>query len=193
MSAEILDQFVAKNDIREFLRTPFNGKAFTYATNGAMAVRMPRIEGFPDNDKIPDSLDRYFERTAKQEFVKLESIPDVAHQECEFCGGSGRMTICSECNGDGDVECDLGHYHECRACNGKGRVHGNGSECDECEGKGKVAELTRMIIGKTHVDARYAEVINALPAVEFALQDDPDGPVYFRFNGGEGLLMPLRR
>ena len=29
---------------------------------------------------------------------------------------------CSECNGDGDHECDCGDIHDCKACNGIGQV-----------------------------------------------------------------------
>lgn len=53
-------------------------------------------------------------------------------RQCEKC--EDRID-CLECEGSGEVECDLGHDHECRSCNGSGHVVG---KCAECNGDGYI-------------------------------------------------------
>jgi len=47
---------------------------------------------------------------------------------CE-CGGTGKAQ-CSECEGEGTLECNLGETHDCEPCAGRGAL---GEACLACE------------------------------------------------------------
>jgi DnaJ-class molecular chaperone len=43
-------------------------------------------------------------------------------EEADRQAAFDRLPKCRECRGRGDVECDMGHRHDCPACGGTGRA-----------------------------------------------------------------------
>lgn len=48
------------------------------------------------------------------EWKELPEVKEIAEQI------EDKSEKCSECNGEGDHECECGHRHECGFCDGKG-------------------------------------------------------------------------
>jgi hypothetical protein len=54
------------------------------------------------------------------------------------------------------------------------------------------ADTETVMLGAHELDARYVELVQNLPGVQWwADEADTSSPVYFRFDGGEVVLMPI--
>jgi len=114
MTREELCRFVAdQDDPRYELHHPFSVGKWSYATNGHIAVRVPRLADVEVNRAAPN-VEKLFAQTEQLEFVPVpvcESPPDV---KCMLCDGSGLIQDgddredCSDCGATGKVECHDG-------------------------------------------------------------------------------------
>ena len=78
---------------------------------------------------------------------KVLSVADgvlKSAKSCDYCEGTGveHRKDCLDCEGQGELECDLGHFHTCTSCDGEGYSDASpGDEgvdvcaCAECRGK----------------------------------------------------------
>ncbi len=206
-------------DLQQFCRTMNIGKAidltqpwssgeYTYASNGHIMVRVPRREDVPDRSNAPQVQHIWDGIPVGREKAKtLPKVPDFGEKACENCEGSGRIVICSECNGEGVQECDMGHEHDCEECGGDGELRfrdgkdspSSAHSCEDCEGRGTVLDTvsgreTPVLIGEDAcVALGYLVQISKLPGVVWAPSGvNSDAPIPFWFEGGEGLLMGMR-
>lgn len=196
MTRDFLNRFVAgRDEPRAYLRAPFSRDGWIYATNGHIAVRVPKVEGIdaPESDK-PANIANLFEKSKRDNFTELPKLP--AAEKCPVCNGSCIGYKCPECDGKGDF--DKGsHNHSCKECGGSGQVDdgydADKEPCVECDGDGE-SRYKAVKVGKWHYDRRYLAKIKKLPAVKFACPPygEDNVPAYFVFDGGEGLLMPMR-
>ncbi|HAR45674.1 MAG TPA: hypothetical protein DCS42_12300 [Nitrospiraceae bacterium] len=131
-------------------------------------------------------------------------IPNSRQIECKSCDGTGKVITCEDCAGDGEVEytyeslsgktydADL----ECPVCEGRGKINGNGERCEVCEGQGFTIEnvpVKVLAIGlsiSNHLLRRVRDLPGIMISVKGRVDDLP--PVRFRFDGGDGLIMPMR-
>ena len=82
---------------------------------------------------------------------------------------------------------------KCGLCGGtKLCRHCNEGPCPDCLGTGK-RPTGVVTFGKQSLAARYVWLASMLPDVKFCEGDTPENPVSFKFTGGQGLLMPLRK
>lgn len=81
---------------------------------------------------------------------------------CQACDEEGMVgaTKCRRCNGDGIVECDLEHEHDCPDCNGEGWI---GDKCSACGGRLSRKILAGWIGGVLVNRCLLASVIHHLP------------------------------
>ena len=171
-----LSAFCDPRDPRPYLRAPFSDGEYTCATDGRLMVRVPRIAGVNENDKITGKADRVFKMIDdfSGEFVSLagyalpafDGSPRTETFECDECGGSG-------------------HEHDCPDCT---------CECEACEGTGKFTdEITPQasvgLLGANFAIG-YLTKIWGLPGLVGGVSGDS---LVFKFDGGEGVLMSLRR
>lgn len=164
-----LQQFCAGPDDREYLRTPFSKGDYSYATNGHIMVRVPRDPSLgeckrPDLPVEPPFVNLDDAKFAKITHGTLPILPPDRQEHCEDCDGRGSEHDCPDC------QCD----------------------CQSCGGTGKQTVRPRIsteIAGRV-VNLRYALMVLALPGVEVAAADK--GPLLFRFDGGVGVVMPIR-
>ena len=162
MNLETLQQFCAgEGDIRYYLRAPFNQGAHTYATNGHIAIRVPRMEGFEEREE--QKIKMLFATAPKLQLVSLPEIPPVTMKVCSWCDGSGK-------------------YHVDRPY-----------KCDVCRGSGQEEDVISVPIGAAVVANKCAAMIASLPNAKIGIPQDATSPITFTFDGGEGLVMGMRR
>ena len=119
---------------------------------------------------------------------------------------TGKRYSCPECDGDGEVHLitDWSDYGEetCDTCDGLGQLSKDhwlrlmpkgsnpvGVDCYSCDGTGKKHDEKEVRIGDVLFTDTLLVKISALPNCEIGVIDK-NSPAIFRFNGGDGLLMP---
>jgi hypothetical protein len=193
-----LKRFCAnKSDPRAYLREPWAHKGYVYATNGHIVVRVP----------APDQAEAIAEHkaaaTAEGLFATFPAIeaqplpPFTLGEECFFCAGTGEAysVDCPDCDGEGEF-IHGAHDYECKECEGGGfvdaeKIPENKTVCHACYGRGYKAHRAPVGPMGAGFDASYLSWIAALPGVLFAARG-PAESGRFTFDGGEGLLMPMR-
>lgn len=200
---EILNRFTAVADVREHLCAPWIDGEFAYASNGHWMVRVSAagLDGLALRDKRhPNNVAAMF--TAAP-FSTLQPMGTFnAPALCPTCEGSALVfaATCTACDGKGDF-LHRAKLYECQWCDGEGVEHApaeRGTEvavpCPERTHTGFSFWLQEPVpYGNTHFLPGYLQSISTLPGVLFA--PDPADPMLaaaFRFDGGEGLLMPCK-
>lgn len=104
--------------------TPFKQDGFYYATDRHSLISMPDKSelDFKELDKpnieaiLPTEFHPPIEidiKELKQKLIEKTPLVDEKKEEDKKC---------KECDGDGYLECDLGHEHDCHKCDGEGTV-----------------------------------------------------------------------
>ena len=85
--------------------------------------------------------------------------------QCYKCGGAGTAHTCPDC--------------QCK--------------CPKCQGTGELTELGELVkIDRASFNPKYIAWLQSLPNLELDRVLRARKPLRFRFDGGEGLLMPCR-
>ena len=188
---------------REVTRAPFSRGDYTYATNGFCAVRVPRMAEITNEvESRIESLDWDFDSVTK--WLTPPSVDEASFVECGYCEGNGFMVDCDECDGEGEVELqsDYNDYSfKCKGCDGEGVIAGSNAlafedkhNCTRCGGSGKKSNGP-IQFGDQYLHPENLAIINKLPNVQMQSQV---GVVYngsvikFKFDGGVGIVMPVR-
>ena len=198
MDIKTLEKFCSS--WRTNFEKPFVYDGKTYSTDGHILLRTEEVlEGVEENlgfpyDRIKDSFEGPFLDPSPLVNYRTEEKTEV----CPNCNGKGFVSTCPECEGSGEVEWDSGwNYYsaECQSCEGTGTLSdGNsGDECDNCEGKGVVAVREKVQIGNSTIsNLLINKLLNNLPkGLEILPSTEIRKPALLRWNGGDGLLMPL--
>jgi hypothetical protein len=193
---------------------PWTLGEFTYAVDGFIAVRVARqtLEGIldaPDEQKGADYIAGLIAAGDRAKAEPVPALPDCERENCGVCRGCKRVVECDECYGQGSRECDLGHDHDCESCDGRGVFYGLGSSsdtdtkrCPVCHGEGWLPNFAdnswRGPVVMVHngreraFSYRNMHRLHMLPGVVWHLPESPDDPAVFWFDGGEGVVMPMR-
>ena len=189
---ELLKKFVSQNDPREYMRAPFSRGEWTYATNGHIAVRVPKIDGIATlAEKHIHQLESLFQSASGNDFIALPTLPPP--EKCQMCDGTGAAYECPECDGEGEFEYGT-HTYWCKECDGHGQVEYGStglSVCRHCDGTGAKRDAPTKV-GGSHFDPFYLYLINGLPEAKFSPGAGRMDMARFVFDGGEGILMPMR-
>lgn len=149
-------------------RKPFTISPHTYATDGRIMVRVPEIHG-------ADIIDA---RTTVNVAYLFRDPVDLSREiQVADITVDAPMETCGRCDGDGKYECGTcGHEHD---------------PCPECAGRGeKVPGSTRIKIGGAEFLFRYVRILKTLAGCSIVVNGMD--PAAFRFDGGDGLLGPVR-
>lgn len=166
-------QFCSDEEWRPYLRKPFRHDGYVYATNGHILVRVPDDDRYEAHGKINPAkamvgFDAADFMPAPQVIIPPKIEPKRV--ECIDCAGRGKEHDCPDC------DCT------CETCSGNGFVIASPSR-------------STTIFGH-HYNLEYIRQIYALPDLEIAPHSvsigDIIAPLYFRFSGGCGALMPMR-
>jgi hypothetical protein len=171
---EFLKRFCGRPDEVKWavLLEPFSRGSFSYATNGHLGIRVPRIDSIPERTSAPN-LEGVFAASYGDSNIRplKNPLPDpikATQMKCAECGGRGT------------------DHPSCPTCK---------CECQTCDGTGSVTvtPTESVSIGDRIFDAAYIRKIASLPGLMVNPEaKDDEQPIAFRFDGGEGLLMPLR-
>lgn len=184
------------SDRRENLTAPWSAGDHTYATNGHVIVRVPRLPDVPENALAPKvaanedhAMFPYAEPATWFPLSDIE-LPDAP--KCHDCDGKGTHPDCPECDGDGAITFSSSqHDYEvtCKSCDGDPKPH----SCDNCGGTGKdERRFVRVSVGGACFQRHYLAMLKALPNCKIGPDVDPLKQAPFVFDGGDGLLMPCR-
>lgn len=168
MRAIDLQKFCSEDETREPLMKPWRDGDFTYASDGRVIIKVPAEPGDVVQPKTPTPekvaiIFSWFNGPGL-EWQKLPTLPVLETQGCGVC------------HGDGEHECDCGCVHKC----------GN------CDGVGKIPIDAHLDIGPARFNCYYLRLIADLPGLEIAVRGELD-PMMLRFDGGVGVLMPMRK
>lgn len=176
------------------LESPFVGGNYAYASDGRMAVRidLSLVEEKLEESDITGKIDELLAKCTKESPITYEfqSVP-ANYTRCTHCKGKGIVEACLECCGKGEIECcECGQDRECPKCNGWGG--GDKEKCEECNGVGKVLEHTHTVLtDKLTVQSKFlCTIYENLKNVNLYAGEKY---VYFTFEGGEGILLPINK
>lgn len=185
-----LKKFCDPTHARREMSAPFSVGAYTYATEGHICVRVPLVEGYgaPGLNRFTIDIDRLLNRNSERHLIPLPQLPQGPnYYECYACIGGKRPT-CNTCHGTGEVECNLGHEHPCPDCCGNSAP---GGICQTCDGTARLLKKQPVKIGKQVLDANFLRLIADLPDIQVSLTEEGMEAIYFRFTGGDGMLMGM--
>jgi len=185
------------------LSEPFSDDEYSYATDGAILIRVPRQDDIKKDTPvfisrrtssraivlvIRDDVGLYFNHDTLTNWIDMPMLPNMA--VCEKCNGTGKFrAACFECYGDGMLTFDSEYNTykvECMSCSGG---KSDGILCDKCEGEGKAPEVRLVDVGGARAIAKDLYRLKDLPDLKFSIVGkDWREPVRFKFAGGVGLL-----
>ncbi len=163
-----LQRFCAnEHDISDYLRAPFREGDCVYATNGHMIVRVLRDEA-PDaperTSRQPNNVEALF-ASAFAAPGQFAPLPPVTHLPPD--------KACSECGGTGFV-----HYDD------------EDETCLQCNGLGFWSEP--MDVNDAAFNVHYLHMLASLPSASIKT-NGAKGAAAIQFDGGQALLMPVRK
>lgn len=185
-----------ERDGRKELESPFNIGDHTYATNGHFAVR---VAIRPEYKTAEIKIQHMFPHAniPADKYIDLPAVVSPEEQIiCTDCKGSGEDIECTDCDGTGEVSwMSPGGYNyeeDCQMCRSRGVIKG---PCEKCGATGKTAKDKQIDVGSKLLSGRMLAIIaGTLKNVKIAPDAVPDlSPVPFIFDGGEGIIMPLRK
>lgn len=200
-----LTKYCCHNETRTYISKPWSHGDYTYATNGHVMLRVPRREDVPENPAAPDVEKVIASALAPIDMKPFPTCTLPAGEKCKHCHGKGRGYPCLNCGGEGEAECPTcSHIDECKECNGKGYAlepwkDGQQDEwCSFCDGDGVQWEShpDLYLAPNNAISIRYARWLQDLPNCQITMTPAPIGghtaAIPFRFDAGEGWIMPVR-
>lgn len=185
-----LKPFCADISTKYACANPFSRGGKMYATDGRILVGVPTSEPDSNGEFIsPDDIAHVmFPIEHWKPWPRDENIVR-GNGECPDCNGYGGKK-CEQCGGFGAGECPTCHQDiDCAECFGNGYT----ITCRTCKGKKRLDDIPiRQLVCRRWIAWKYAKLVRSLPSVEFGIDDrDEHSPLRFRFDGGEGAVMPL--
>lgn len=195
----LLERFCAKDDARSVLNTPSRIGDFIYGVNGFIAIRIldkdllhVKNSGVTDMTNLASLFSGPTDGV--DYFKPLPDLPSVL--PCNKCRGSGKdySTECEECDGKGSFN-HGSHTYDCKECDGNGRVDHIHAEtpraCGFCNGTGH-GSLQVVKLGNSGFRLDLLHMIASLPGAMIHYPEFNNTMTRFIFDGGEGVIMPVR-
>lgn len=175
---------------------PWSAGDYTYATNGHIAVRVPRMDDAPENEEAPDMARVPWDHETLNDWEPLPPYDLAGAKDCTLCKGMKKARVCHECDGEGEVtaETDYNYYVvTCKTCGGDGTMPGESDDppCPRCQGTGRSLNIP-VPWAAGHIGMQMLVKINDLPGVKLSKTGDGEKPWRFIFDGGAGVIMPMR-
>jgi len=175
------------------ISTPFSRMDHTYATDGKLIVRVPRLADVGERDNTPQVDNLGWNHAELADWTDAPELDQATVKRCSVCKGTGKTNICPECYGYGEVltETSMNWYEvTCKTCVAAGKVAGGEDVCDYCAGTGKDVD-TPVEWRSGHISALMLTRLSTLPGLQLSPYGEPTEVIRFKFDGGEGLVMPM--
>jgi hypothetical protein len=197
-----LNSFCCKDETHRHynIDAPYSQGEWTYATDGKILIRVPRLPEIT-NEKGPKS-EPLFNEAMLRPVTVWQSLPpfELGVENCEWCSGTGYMVECPKvlnapkCANGESKECQIYNDDCLKSCLPTNKC---AIPCEDCNGTGKVKDPGNIIMAgsvdeEVRVSAIYLDMIKDLPNVMIAPYDWHSA-IRFKFDGGEGLIMPMKR
>lgn len=166
MKSEDMQKFCGTEERVAEIRQPFTRGDFTYAANGHIMIRVPRLLDVGEIERAPHA-EKLFDKSPAMDLAPLPVmiLPAPETEECPACT-------------EGE------NIHDCPNCT---------CSCETCDDKGEIEVQISCDLNGAIFATKYIQLIQTLPGVLFASPAPRDMAARFTFEGGgEGLLMPCR-
>lgn len=186
MTIDDLKPFCCSDSTKQNICKPWTGEGYTQATDGWMLIRVEPIEGVEPNGDAPVTT-RLFPSQEPAEWFDLANVQFAPVEICPLCEGKQGTVECPECKGSGevDLENDYSEYTvDCKTCDGDGETR-----CKHCHGSGTVEGIN--VLGVAKFGTSLLKMLLPLPNCKIGITTAIQ-PAWFRFDGGDGLIMPMR-
>lgn len=181
---------------------PWSFGDYSYATDGHVAVRVPKIDSIPVVEKFQErtkQIDGWINAEPGKWFDVV--FKQIELQQCIECSGHGYLRLCEECKGEGFVyfKTDYNDYSvTCRSCSGysvqpASKTNPASVPCEECDGSGKVYPDLNETTATEYGGRKYNDILLSKLSVFKNVKIKPMGkkdPAVLQFDEGMGLLMP---
>jgi hypothetical protein len=153
-------QFFASTDPKQIgIQYPWSDSEHTYASDGGILIRVPRITNVPPNPQAPATAGKLIIATSQNPGrwcpIPEIKLPDLA--DCVACHGTGKCA-CPCCQDE----------HTCKLCNSTGKLPES------------------MFVGNLRFLVRHVRLLKELPECQWCLAEQP--AIYFKFKLGDGIL-----
>jgi len=190
MYIDTLMQFCTDNG--GTLDLPWTAGEWTYASNRFIVVRCPALDEDPGGRGVA-SIDRVYRTAGPKPETGWVDVPEMRGLvPCPMCSIGGGRSVCHECDGTGSVTLSNKYstYDDitCDSCDGSGC----GDFCEPCNGTGRVEPEPVVEIGGVWFIAGFVRQLTIFKNLQVAPVNCPDQPNWFRFDGGDALLLPTR-
>lgn len=177
-----------KDAFREEIRQPVNFGEHTYVTDGRIGLRVardPQYQEAPENYKWPKQLGLWID--AEMMSASLSPLPayqDPPLERCHDCHGTGKVMADAEERVIGlpdDIDLEMTSIGATLVV----------LACPDCKGSGETDRVA-VAFGKLGISLYYLKLLRTLPNLKIDITHCPECRIPFAFDGGEGLLMPMR-
>lgn len=181
------------------LESPVLMDGYLYATDGKMAIRIDKKKcldvNFDNAKEIPVKIDEILKAVKQLEKIDLSDVHELQIAKCPKCN-DGVSRGCEECDGTGVTKCsECEQLRDCPECADEPHPR----KCFFCNGNGKYyTEEIVVIAPEITVQGKLLmTIMSNLTGVQFykstcSLLTHTKFVIYFTFDGGEGVLLPLR-
>ena len=162
-----LTPFCSIDPDRPDLHKPTSHGNWTYATTNHVLLRVPRRDDVPENTKAEDCAAKFTSYiTGTEVYTPLSCgpLPVSTKITCDVCSGYKNR------------------FHDCPSCKCK---------CTKCDEHGQIEQSLSIDIAGVPFDVKYIALLQTLPGIRIATPQ-PGTPMLFQFDGGDGMLMPLK-
>lgn len=202
-----LNKFCDKSG-KGWMSKPFTQGEYTFATNGFVLIRVPKILGIPEIGK-EHKINQVFLEVFDKSPEMFYPIGDLGQKnDCNKCDGKGFHYTCPECDGTGYASAynDFSEYDDlvCQTCGGDGNIsetefrkinlarnHFQTKRCRQCYGTGKRYENDSYYIGGIKLSTAQLGLIEDLPDVKIGIFANSNSEL-IKFSGGDGLISRIR-
>jgi hypothetical protein len=171
MTKEDLQKFcsVEAAHLDRYIGVPFSRGQYTYATDGHLLIRVSRLADVPERKESPDAEKIWPKKN--YDYFAIPDLPEPTFRPCSICKGTGEFMYVDE-DDDGNKSSEIG-------------------TCYECDGDKTFPAIIPVKIGCSHFSNHFLAAIKDLPGIQIAPTGELD-PALLKFDGGEGLLMPMK-
>lgn len=181
----------------DLLAEPFSYDGYTVFCNGHIAVRIDGVDGVVRDPPFEQYKEIDWKVPDGGEWLDIAAV-EVEKRRCHLCVGTGKTTVCVECDGEGEVSWNNNHHTyeaQCKSCHGDSVLAGGFDVCENCNGSGEVINdrYKSVFINDVKFTASLVAKIQELPGMALYSEPIRQGMYLFKFTHGDGVIMAKRQ